>query len=305
MPIFISYSHSDGKFATRLANQLVKHKASVWIDQWELQVGDSLINRVQEAIQGASGLLVILSKASVESEWCKKELSTGLIRELEERRVVVLPILMEDCTIPLFLKDKLFADFRTNFDDGLRAILESISRVTSDSLLRIDSPEWHVDWAVDWGMYEDTFIMTLTAVEQAVDQPYCVLTEVRIGANAVASERYVALLEADLDWVERAAIIDLVCETAEHTDLRLRLEDELTKTASMIVNDTKTEATFCVDVRSRRLGQDTGRDVLIDVGGQLRALREGQREIHRRLTPDERKRLRNIQSRFERCGPHP
>ena len=71
----------------------MKHKANIWIDQWELHVGDSLIEKVQEAIRGASGLLVILSKASVESEWCKKELSSGLIRELEEKRVVVLPVL--------------------------------------------------------------------------------------------------------------------------------------------------------------------------------------------------------------------
>jgi hypothetical protein len=85
MPIFISYSRADSDFATKLALQLIKHKATVWIDQWELHVGDSLVQRIQDAIQGTSGLLVILSKASVESEWCRKELSSGLIRELEEK----------------------------------------------------------------------------------------------------------------------------------------------------------------------------------------------------------------------------
>jgi allophanate hydrolase subunit 1 len=138
MPIFVSYSRTDKVFATRLARQLVKHKANIWIDQWELRVGDSLIDRVQEAIQGASALLVILSKASVESEWCKKELSSGLIRELEEKRVVILPVLMEDCKIPIFLKDKLYADFRKSFDEGLQAILDAVARVTSDSLARVD-----------------------------------------------------------------------------------------------------------------------------------------------------------------------
>jgi hypothetical protein len=179
------------------------HKANVWIDHWELKVGDSLIGRIQEAIQGSSGLLVILSKASVESEWCKKELSSGLVRELDERRVVVLPVLMEDCTVPLFLRDKLYADFRTNFDEGLKAVLDAVARVTSESLLRIDSPEWHVDWAVDWGTLDGLLIVTLIAVEQALGARFPVLTEIHILGNEAATSRYNALSDAGLDWIER------------------------------------------------------------------------------------------------------
>ena len=97
--VFISYSHSDRVFVSQLASQLVKHRATVWIDESELHIGDSLIQRIQEAIKGASALLVVLSKAFVQSEWCKKEMSTGLVRELDEKRVVVLPVLIEDCDI--------------------------------------------------------------------------------------------------------------------------------------------------------------------------------------------------------------
>ncbi len=306
MPIFISYSRADSEFAAKLAMQLVKHKANVWIDQWELHVGDSLINKIQEAIQGASGLLVILSKASAESEWCKKELSTGLIRELEEKRVVVLPVLMEDCKIPPFLKDKLYADFRTNFDTGLKAVLEAIARVTSDSLLRVESPEWHVDWAVDWGVHDrGQFFMVLTAVEQAVGQPYSVLTQIHIDANETASKRYFALRKTDLDWVERGAVIDLLCDAASRANVRLRLEDEKQQTASLMLTDTKSAAAFDVHIASRRVGQDTGRNILLDIGGQLNALRAGQNDVRRKLTPDESAQLREIQARFETRGPDP
>jgi len=53
MAVFISYSHSDSEFADRLARQLVAHKTNVWLDKWELNIGDSLIERIQGAIQGA------------------------------------------------------------------------------------------------------------------------------------------------------------------------------------------------------------------------------------------------------------
>lgn len=103
MPIFISYSHADKTFVNKLATHLVRHNAHVWIDSWELNVGDSLIQRIQQAIQESSALLVVLSKASVQSEWCKKELNAGLVRELEEKKVLVLPVLVEDCDIPIDL----------------------------------------------------------------------------------------------------------------------------------------------------------------------------------------------------------
>jgi hypothetical protein len=112
-------------------------------------------------------------------------------------------------------------------------------------------------------------------------------------------------MEANLDWVERAAIIDLVCDGTHDSDLRLVLEDEKPKTATMVINDTKSDAAFAVHVKSRRVGEDTGRDVLLDVAGQLRALREGQRDVHRKLTDKERALLKRIHSRFESKVPRP
>ncbi|WP_154173251.1 toll/interleukin-1 receptor domain-containing protein [Vibrio metoecus] len=136
MPVFISYSHENKDFVDQLAIQLVQHNVNIWLDRWELSIGDSIIDKVQEAADGASALLVILSNASVASEWCKKELSAGLLRELEEKRVVIMPVLLEDCKIPLFARGKLYADFRTNFDDGLKTVLEGIAKVTNPFLSR-------------------------------------------------------------------------------------------------------------------------------------------------------------------------
>ncbi len=131
MPIFISYSRSDAAFVNNLAAHLVKHNAHVWIDSWELKVGDSIIERVQIAIQDSSALLIVLSKASVESEWCKKELNAGLMRELDEKRVVVLPVLAEECVIPPFLREKKYGDFRTDFDAGLKELVEALAGITA------------------------------------------------------------------------------------------------------------------------------------------------------------------------------
>ena len=151
MPIFISYSHKNKKFVDKLAMQLVSRNVNVWLDRWELAVGDSIIDRVQDAVDGSSALLVILSKASTSSEWCKKELSAGLLRELEEKRVVVMPVMLEECNVPVFARGKMFADFRTNFDDGLRSIVEGVAKVTKSAMARAKEPDFNTDWSIDWG----------------------------------------------------------------------------------------------------------------------------------------------------------
>lgn len=86
MSVFVSYSHGDKDFVDKLAQELIKKKARVWVDRWEINVGESLVDKIQSAIAGANGLLIVLSKAFVGSEWCKRELNAGFMRELAEKR---------------------------------------------------------------------------------------------------------------------------------------------------------------------------------------------------------------------------
>src|ERR1051325_7328532 len=104
--LFISYSHENESFVNRLIARLVESRVAVWYDRVEIKVGESLFEKIQGAIQSADFLAVVLSKASVQSTWCKEERKAGLLRQLEERRVVVLPLLLEDCDVPLFLREK-------------------------------------------------------------------------------------------------------------------------------------------------------------------------------------------------------
>jgi len=56
MAVFISYSHSDAKVVDILGARLFKEQMPVCLDRWELNLGDSLIRRVEEAITEAVAL---------------------------------------------------------------------------------------------------------------------------------------------------------------------------------------------------------------------------------------------------------
>ena len=100
----------------------------VWIDEAEILVGDSLIEKISEGIRQVDFLAALLSHASVKSSWVKRELEVALNREISEKKVFVLPLLIEDAILPEFLAGKMYADFRSieKYDEGLALILRRL-----------------------------------------------------------------------------------------------------------------------------------------------------------------------------------
>jgi len=294
MPIFISYSHSDAAFVNVLAANLVKRNTHVWVDTWELNVGDSILGKVQQAIQESSALLVVLSKSSVASEWCKKELSAGLMRELDEKRVVVLPVLLEDCEIPIFLREKMYADFRKSFDFGLKALVEAVSRVTNSDQGRIRAGNGTTDWAEDWGYEGRFFRMTYTLVESSTEWPFTFLTEVVVRCNAPVTSRYKEYVAAGLDWMGRMVITEALADLADAHEIRLILENQLPKLFEARLQDKKTAAAYDITVKCRRMGEDNGKDQLVNVSAYLRQIRDYGRTVARKPSVEELARLANM-----------
>lgn len=264
MPIFISYSHSDKDFVDKFATQLVKHHVNVWVDRWELNIGDSIIEKVQEAIEGSSALLVIMSKASTESEWCKKEINGAFLKELEEKRVFVLPVLLEDCKTPLFLREKLHADFRTSFDEGLNVVLEGIAKITNPNLARFKELESHIDHSIDWGVDDyDTLFMRLTYIEQVQGQPYTCLTEIKVYILDEEKIFFNPSGKKDISAKVQLHVIESLHHHFESTgDLRPILADAEEKIYTTEFHGKNSEKYF-LWVGARKLGEDTGKDVLL------------------------------------------
>lgn len=300
MPVFISYSHADKAFANKLAVNLVDARVSVWLDRWELKVGDSLIEKIQDGLQDASALLVLLSKNSVESAWCKTELSAGLLRELEERKIVVLPILLEDCRIPLLLRGKVYADFRTNFDEGWHSVIEGISGVTSLEMGRITDESYHVDWSERWGETtgepEAYFFVQYTLVQASQEWEHSILSEIFVMATEEATKRYNQYREAGLDWVGRFIILESVATVGSKAKMRVLLEDSFPKHQELTILDPKTGLGYVVRITTQRLGQDHGKDIMVDCAQTIKMVYEQTKARMRKLTATETERLRETLS---------
>ena len=67
--VFLSHSSRDRFFARKLAEKFQALGISVWIDQAELKIGDSLIEKISSAIDKTDFVAAILSPNSIRSGW--------------------------------------------------------------------------------------------------------------------------------------------------------------------------------------------------------------------------------------------
>ncbi len=130
--IFLSHSHKDKHFVRQLAVYLEKADLSCWVDEAELDFGDSIIDRIGQGIYESDLIAAVISKNSVRSAWVQKELQLAMTREISGQKIRVLPIIIDSCTelIPYYLRDKLYADFRDidKFENNIDLLVHSVQK---------------------------------------------------------------------------------------------------------------------------------------------------------------------------------
>jgi TIR domain len=199
--VFLSHSHSDRVFARRLGNDLISRGIRVWIDNAEISVGDSLLQKIAEGLEKMDYLAVVLSQSSVKSEWVRREVEIAINQEIAGRRVRVLPVLYQECEIPPFLTGKLYADFRQEEDykASLDMLLRRFRTVSPlQGLLRSALPAFTLH-----GVVLDTSTLQALAVEGVnIGEVESDLVFASISASITAALKWICEWEDDAQGLE-------------------------------------------------------------------------------------------------------
>jgi hypothetical protein len=293
MPIFISYSRKDSSFVEVLAANLMLRRHNVWLDKWELNVGDSLIDKIQGALTESSAILIILSKNSVDSNWCRKELNAGLMRELEEKKSILIPCVIDECNIPLFLKEKVYANFLADKDDALNAVDKALSRITNPLQSRVETPEFHIDWSIAFGDVSGRDIsaadtargivvkfIELTFIEHSEKWPYIIMSQwiisfrldhisnMKLFRNDVIRDKYIR------------DVIELIVVNLEQWNLTVLIDSTIPKKEFHKIMDSHGQI-FEVEFACRRLGVDNGMSTLYYAENNIRRSLEHMNSVAR------------------------
>jgi TIR domain len=288
MTIFISYSRQDRSSIDKVLENLIQQNTYVWIDTSELNAGDHISSKIRDAVKTSRALLFFLSKSSVKSKWCREELSVALMRELNENHILILPVLLEDCDIPECLDGRLYIDLVKDFDDGIKLLNNEIGRFTTSEQRRFFQSDGYLDWSNDWGdLANGNFQMRFTIVDSRQESAMTILVEVKINCNKISTKRYRNHVKAGFDWVWRQSLAEMLFEFTACGDFRILLSDQFPKSINGEINDPETGAKNIINVDCRKLGNDNGRDQIVDVGTYLKDIRDYTLDLSRTLTPEE------------------
>src|SRR5437867_2261723 len=89
--VFISHRGADVELATRLAEEIRHAGYAVWLDEWEIGVGDSIVERINAGLENAKYVILCYSEAGVLSPWMSREWMSSLARQLAGYNVKMLP----------------------------------------------------------------------------------------------------------------------------------------------------------------------------------------------------------------------
>jgi hypothetical protein len=142
---FISYSRADSEFALRLAQDLKAAGAAVWIDQLDIAAGQLWDNAIEDALIASPSVLLVLSPGSAHSNNVRNEISFAL-----EQGKTVIPVLYQDCTVPLQLQRANRVDFRADYSHGLAMLLSSLQVAHPDPEVLHDAAEAEAKRKAAW-----------------------------------------------------------------------------------------------------------------------------------------------------------
>src|SRR2546423_12519314 len=93
--IFISHASKDDPFVAELRAALEGLGLSVWVDSRNMRGGDKLAAEIDQAIEQARQVIVVLSPRTINSSWVRTEIRKAL--QVEQRRKAdgyrVIPVL--------------------------------------------------------------------------------------------------------------------------------------------------------------------------------------------------------------------
>lgn len=140
--VYLLYHPDDLEIAKRIGTVLRSdYGVDVWLDIWEVRVGDNVIGKIEEAIQGADGGLVLLSDHELSDPLDRNIYATLIQRTFEKRKYIIpirhgnvqrMPVLLEGLrSVPSHNEEAIYeALLRRPIDPGKPALAKHTKDTT-------------------------------------------------------------------------------------------------------------------------------------------------------------------------------
>jgi hypothetical protein len=83
--VFLSYAFEDSELAGRIAHTLQAQGIETFWAEWSMGAGDSLIQKINEWLEGCTHFVVLLTPVAIRKPWVRQEMDAALIRHITDR----------------------------------------------------------------------------------------------------------------------------------------------------------------------------------------------------------------------------
>jgi formylglycine-generating enzyme required for sulfatase activity len=125
--VFISCATEDTDFAHRLADDLKRLRARVWIAPDSILAGESWLDAIERGLSESSHVVMVLTPAALEASGVKMERDMAITLALQDR-IKVLSLRVKPCEVPLVLsRYQMILAFEEDYEAGLNQLARVLS----------------------------------------------------------------------------------------------------------------------------------------------------------------------------------
>lgn len=104
--VFISYPGDDAEWVRRFAEALREQHVDVWLDEWDVHAGDSILAAVEAGLRESDAIVAILSASDVQRP--NVFLEFGFALGTGKRFIPIVPAEMDFSVLPFDIRARRF-----------------------------------------------------------------------------------------------------------------------------------------------------------------------------------------------------
>lgn len=127
--VFISHSSVDLAFSRAIATDLMDAGFSVFLDDWSINIGERIFEKISTGLCESKALIMIISKDYLKSVCCTDEWGAFYGKALHDKSCVIYPIIIDDSVPPALISQIKYLRFNDDeYTSALSTLLRSLRK---------------------------------------------------------------------------------------------------------------------------------------------------------------------------------
>lgn len=129
--VYLAHATEDKDLVRPIAEYLMAHGVQTWFDEWEIEPGESLRQKMEEGLGDMTHFVVVLTPKSITKPWVAREIDVGLVGLVGgKNRMVPLRVGVEVSELSPFLQTLLCEAIDPTSEKALAALVDRLHGVS-------------------------------------------------------------------------------------------------------------------------------------------------------------------------------